>query len=99
MAGPLKKEEINKDVAEFISNDYFVLTSNENWQLVPDTNGHMHLIDVNRVDLNISQQANAWTDVIFYLYTRKNINEGQRVDLNNLDQLRASNFNAAHSTR
>lgn len=71
----------------------------ENWQLVPDADGNMHLIDINNVDMSAELAFNATTDVIFRLWTRKNSAVGQIVELNNNTQLASSNFDASRETR
>jgi len=71
----------------------------EDWHLVPDTDGRMHLVDINNVDMEAEPLFNAETDVIFRLWTRDNPTAGQVVGLNNNAQLAASNFLASRQTR
>jgi pimeloyl-ACP methyl ester carboxylesterase len=71
----------------------------EDWQLVPDSDGYMHLVDINSVDMDAEPAFNAPTDVIFRLWTRQNSASGQIVGLNNNAQLASSNFVATRQTR
>ncbi|KAJ6636328.1 Lipase member I [Pseudolycoriella hygida] len=71
----------------------------EDWQLVPDSEGHMHLVDINNVDMEAEPAFNPDTDVIFRLWTRQNPTAGQIVTLGNNAQLAASNFVASRQTR
>lgn len=72
--------------------------SDEDWHLIPNSDGHLHLVDVNRIE-DIEPAFNPWTDVIFLLFTRSNQAEGQIIGLNNGVHLANSFFNPAHPTR
>jgi pancreatic triacylglycerol lipase len=69
------------------------------WTLVPDAEGHMHLVDLNPVDTPIEPSFNAEADIVFLLYTRQNPTVGQRLILGDLELIRNSNFNPSHPTR
>jgi len=75
----------------------FVEENTEDWQLVPDEDGHLHLVDINTVEdvgpLFVD------TDIVFRLFTRANPTAAQIVALNNNAQLTASNYNPALQTR
>lgn len=75
-----------------------LLKSDEDWHLIPNSDGHLHLVDVNRIE-DIEPAFNPWTDVIFLLFTRSNQEEGQIIGLNNGVHLANSFFNPAHPTR
>ncbi len=75
------------------------LAKEADWQLVPDSDGYMHLVDINSVDMDIEPAFNAPTDVIFRLWTRQNAASGQIVGLRNAAQLASSNFVASRQTR
>jgi len=71
----------------------------EDWQMVPDTDGNLHLVDINAIDMQNEPAFNAPTDVIFRLFTRTNPTAAQTIALNNNAQLTASNYNPALQTR
>ncbi|XP_037050695.1 lipase member H-A-like [Bradysia coprophila] len=82
------------------SNGTVIVSSNdEDWQLVPDTDGKLHLVDINNVDLAIEPLFNAFSDVVFHLWTRANPNQPQIVTINNNAQLDASHFSMQRQTR
>lgn len=91
----------NEEVGEEFVNDSEVVQeeNTEDWQLVPDTDGNLHLVDIKAVDLEMEPSFNAPTDVIFRLFTRTNPTAAQTVQLNNNAQLTASNYNPALQTR
>lgn len=71
----------------------------ESWHLVPDSDGKMHLVDINSVDVELEPLFNAFNDVVFRLWTRSNPNEGQIIPIYNDEQLATSNFNPNLPTR
>lgn len=73
--------------------------SNYRFNLVPDSEGKMHMVDLNPLETPIEPAFNPEVDVIFLLFTRQNPNVGQRIILNNLASVRNSNFNPSHPTR
>jgi len=74
------------------------LADGEDWQLIPDAEGNMHMVDLNSY-VDTEPAFNGWTDIIFTVFTRFGPAQGTRVDLNNAAQLAASGFNGAHPTR
>lgn len=70
-----------------------------NWQMIPDSEGRMHMVDMNSYKEDIEESFNAQNDVRFLLFTRSNPNQGQHIILNNNAQLAQSHFNPAHQTR
>jgi len=68
--------------------------------LIPDANGHMHLVDINNYDVGeIVPAFNAFNDMVFRLFTRTNPTTPQVITINNHAQLINSNFNVNHPTR
>lgn len=74
-----------------------VAKAEPDWQLVPDGDGFMHLVDIN--DLAIEPMFNAWNDVFVRLVTHSNRNNPIHIQLNNAGQLNNSPFNPSHQTR
>lgn len=73
------------------NNTVFVSSSNEeDWQLVPDTDGKLHLVDINDVDLEIEPSFVAFNDIVFRLSTRTQL--AVPITINNNAQLDASSF-------
>jgi pancreatic triacylglycerol lipase len=68
------------------------------WTLVPDTNGRMHLYDLNPIELEVEPAFDALNDVIFLLFTRRNPTEGQRISFD-MDTVRNSNWNSQNQAR
>lgn len=71
----------------------------EDWQLVPDSNGKLHMVDIRSEDTVIEPSFVAINDMIFRLWTRLNPNAGQVIQIHNNAQLAASNFNPVLQTR
>ncbi len=72
----------------------------EDWQLVPDAKGNLHLVDIKSSDVRDAAPAFVgMQDMIFRLFTRNNLNTPQIVRINNQADLAASNFNPQHQTR
>ncbi|KAJ6633684.1 Lipase member H [Pseudolycoriella hygida] len=72
----------------------------EDWQLVPDENGYMHLVDIRSNDnKEVTPSFVAIRDVVFRLFTRSNPTTPQFIQINNHEQLANSNFNVNHQTR
>lgn len=67
------------------------------WQMIPDGDGHLHLVDINQMD--IEPAFDAWRSVRLLLITRQNRNSPLLMQHNNTAQLRSSPFNAAWPTR
>lgn len=53
--------------------------SKHRWALVPDNEGHVHLMDLNPIELEPEAFWNPATDVFFVLFTRRNPTAGQRL--------------------
>lgn len=69
------------------------------WTMVPDEDGHMHLVNVQSA-LNEPQPSfNVNIGVIFELYTLKNPNTPQLLRLNDVGSLANSNFDPNRPTR
>jgi hypothetical protein len=66
--------------------------------LIPDGDGNMHLIDLNRFEAEAEAFFNPEVDTAFLLFTRFNPTIPQRITWTS-ESIAASNFNAAHPTR
>lgn len=89
-ANPLyQNEEVGQEYVE---------SNTEDWQLVPDEDGNLHLVDINAVNMDMEPQFVAG-DIIFRLFTRANPTAAQTIVFNNNAQLTASNYNPALQTR
>lgn len=98
------QRKLNEDVRqEFESSNSsytsYTFVKEEDWHLVPDDDGRMHLVDIKSVDSTVEPLFNAFTDVVFRLWTRSNRNAGQPIAIYNEAQLAASNFNPNHRTQ
>jgi pimeloyl-ACP methyl ester carboxylesterase len=82
-----------------IENEVKVESNTEDWQLVPDSNGILHLVDINAVDITIEPLFNANNDMIFRLFTRLNPTISRQVRINNNADLSGSNFNPSNPSR
>lgn len=69
------------------------------WQLIPDSDGSMHMVDVKSYTNEIAPMFNPWNDVRFLLFTRDNPFVGQQIILNNAASLASSYFVASRQTR
>ncbi|KAJ6645317.1 Lipase member H [Pseudolycoriella hygida] len=74
-------------------------SNEEDWQLVPDSDGKLHLVDINNVNLEIEPLFNAFNDIVFHLWTRANVNSPQIVTIYNNAQLDASHFSPQRQIR
>lgn len=88
-----QNEEVGEEFATYQEEN------TEDWQLVPDTDGNLHLVDINAIDLGMEPAFNAPTDIIFRLFTRQNPTAAQTIPLNNNAVLNNSNYNPALQTR
>ncbi|XP_065073525.1 phospholipase A1 member A-like [Ochlerotatus camptorhynchus] len=76
-----------------------------NWQLVPNSDGHLHLVNINPYNLPEADPSdpeilfNPESDIEFRLFTRSNPTQAQILDINNPASITGSNFNPAHPTR
>jgi pancreatic triacylglycerol lipase len=69
------------------------------YQLVPDAEGNMHLLDLATYEAEPEPHFNAAADVIFRVFTRRNPTAGQIIQLNNAGSLSASNYRSSDPTR
>lgn len=69
------------------------------WALTPDSQGSVHLLDLNPIESVIEPAFVPANDVVFTLFTRLNPTIGQRISLNDESSIRNSNFNPSHPTR
>lgn len=68
------------------------------WSLVPDTEGKMHLFDMNPIEVEPEPAFDPLNDMIFLLFTRDNPTVGQRITFD-MDTVRNSNWNPQRQTR
>lgn len=73
--------------------------STHRWTLIPDTEGRMHLMDLNPIEVSVEPFFNAETDITFLLTTQRNPIVGQRIFWNDMESVRNSNFNPNNPTR
>lgn len=72
----------------------------EDWQLVPDDKGKLHLVDIKSSGVTEVGPAFVGTrDIVFRLYTRSNPNTAQVIRIGNQGDLANSFFNPTHQTR
>lgn len=67
--------------------------------MVPDTDGKLHLVDINNVDLANEPLFDPVSDIVFHLWTRANPNQPQIVPLHDNQRLDASPFSMQRQTR
>jgi pancreatic triacylglycerol lipase len=87
-------------VAFFVLSCFGLLSASPlpRWNLIPDSEGNMHLMDLNLQEAAVEPFFNAETDTAFLLLTRRNPTIFQRIFMTQAS-IDASNFNAAHQTR
>lgn len=68
------------------------------WNLIPNDDGRLHLVDINPVQAEISPLFNSDVDTTFLLFTRSNPTVAQRVTWT-AASISNSNFNSAHPVR
>jgi len=90
-ANPIYENEIA--VPEAVS------SNQEDWQLVPDTKGIMHLVDINAVDMEVEPLFNAANDIVYRLFTRLNPTISRTIRVANNGDLSGSNFNGNNPSR
>lgn len=81
-----------------LSQNVIVDDSKHRWALIPDSEGGMHLVDLNPLEVAVESFYVPATDIAFLLFTRQNPTIAQRITFD-LASLQNSNFNAAHQTR
>lgn len=69
------------------------------WNLVPDAEGKIHMVDLNPLESEVTPAFNPEADIVFLLFTRQNPTVGQRIIFRNLASVQNSNFNPSHPTR
>jgi pancreatic triacylglycerol lipase len=69
------------------------------WEVVPDSEGFMHLVDLRSVEDSIEPSYVPETDLVFLLFTRQNPTMGQVIRFNDPQSIENSNFNPNHPTR
>ncbi|XP_058832390.1 pancreatic triacylglycerol lipase-like [Topomyia yanbarensis] len=81
------------------------LPLDQSWQLVPNSEGYLHLVNINPYnlpELDPNKPEHMFTpenDMVFRLFTRSNPTEPQILSIGNPSSITGSNFNAAHRTR
>jgi len=93
----LQNEELGEEFVQEVGPEV-VEDNTEDWQLVPDEDGNLHLVDINAVNMDLEPQFVAG-DIIFRLFTRQNPTAAQIITFNNAAQLNASNYNPALQNR
>lgn len=74
-------------------------TDGHRWEYIPDSEGRMHLIDMENFDQPIEPFFDAETDIIFTLRVRGDtINDGQIVQWNDMNTIRNSRFDPSRPT-
>jgi pancreatic triacylglycerol lipase len=68
------------------------------WNLIPDSEGNMHLMDLSLQEASVEPLFNAEVDTAFLLLTRRNPTVFQRIFMTQ-QSIDGSSFNAAHETR
>lgn len=98
LASPITYRTVNDPFAE-VTRNVDPDNSNHRWSLIPDSEGRMHLVDLNPVDMeSVEPRSIPEEDVIFILHTRANPTVGQ-VITNNVASIQNSNFNPNNPTR
>lgn len=69
------------------------------WEVVPDSEGSMHLVDLNSAGDSIEPSYVPETDLVFLLFTRQNPTVGQVIRFNDPQSVANSDFNSSHPTR
>lgn len=75
------------------------LPSEEDWHLIPNGEGGMHMVDINAPVEDTEPMFTPAVDIIFTLFTNPNPNTPQRIFLNNPASLAGTTFNPANPTR
>lgn len=73
--------------------------SKHRWSLIPDSEGRMHVVDLNPMELeSVEPRSVPEDDVVFILHTRANPTVGQIIT-NSVSSIQNSNFNPNNPTR
>ncbi|XP_055528069.1 lipase member H-like [Wyeomyia smithii] len=81
------------------------LPLDQSWQLVPTSDGFLHLVNINPYnlpDVDPDEPAPSFVpeeDMVFRLFTRSNPTEPQFLKIGNPSSITGSNYNSAHPTR
>jgi Lipase len=82
---------------------FFIVTSatpaQRRWEVVPDSKGSLHIVDLRSVEDSIEPSYVPENDVVFLLFARQNPTVGQVIRFNDPQSIRNSNFNSIHPTR
>lgn len=98
LASPITSRISSDPFAEVIKN-VDADSSKHRWSLIPDSEGRMHLVDLNPMDLDTVEPLSVpEDDVVFILNTRANPTVGQ-VITNTVASIQNSNFNPNNPTR
>uniref|UniRef100_A0A1B0DR54 Uncharacterized protein n=3 Tax=Phlebotomus papatasi TaxID=29031 RepID=A0A1B0DR54_PHLPP len=80
--------------------EFVPVIDNEEWAMIPDAEGHFHLVNVKEaMEAEPENFYNPETDIVYLLFTRSNPTSGQTIIRNNAASLANSNFNPNHPTR
>lgn len=71
----------------------------QRYALIPDGSGQLHYADLELLSTVPEPRFNADQDMIFRLFTRRNANNAQIIQLGNTGSLTGSQFNGNHPTR
>lgn len=82
---------------EEVGQAHHVVDPIHRWELIPDSNGRMHLIDMEAYQMPVEPLFNAEKDMKFILFTRSAA-KGEQIGLD-LKSIEASSFNRDHPTR
>lgn len=79
--------------------DEQISTDEEDWHLIPDGEGKMHIANIHDVDADIEPNFVAFDAVVFRLFTQNNPTTAQVINVYNDAQLINSFFHSARQTR
>ncbi|KAG5683258.1 hypothetical protein PVAND_012550 [Polypedilum vanderplanki] len=74
------------------------LGEHQRWNMIPDEDGKLHVIDVNPIEDVVEPAFNPEADTRFVLFTRNNPTSGQQLFLS-IDSIRNSNFDPSAPVR
>lgn len=100
LASPITSRVVgNSDPFAEITKNVDPENSKHRWSLIPDSEGRMHLVDLNPMDLEtVEPRSVPEDDVVFILHTRANPTVGQIIT-NSVASIQNSNFNPSNPTR
>lgn len=88
------EEFVNEEVGEEVVQE----RNTEDWQLVPDTDGNLHMVNIREISSDVTPSF-VPGDIVFRLFTRQNPTAATTVPFNNNAVLNSSNYNPALQTR